>query len=97
MWKIYLVDVKLQQNNQTEIAQKVSNDILLKQILKYWTKNVTRQNFYTVPSNMFEFNYEFFTKVDEYKSHKTLTNWRLLNVILIRLKFLIHSHPFHFW
>ena len=30
-----------------------------KQIMKNWTKNVTRQIFYTVFSNMFEFN-EFF-------------------------------------
>ena len=44
---------------------------------------------------MFEINNEIFTTVDEYKDNKTLTSWRILNVILIKLKFLIYSHPFH--
>ena len=46
MWKIYVVDVKSQQNNQTEVAKEVSNDIFLKHVMKNWTKNVTRQSFF---------------------------------------------------
>ena len=45
MWKVRVVDV----------AKKVSNDMILKQIMKNWKKNVTRQKFYTVFSKMFEF------------------------------------------
>ena len=46
MWEIYVVDVKSQQNNLTEVAEKVSNEIFLKQIMENRTKIVTCQKFY---------------------------------------------------
>ena len=71
---MYVLDVKSQQNNLTEVVKKVSNDMFLKQIMKNRTKKRDASEFLTVFSNMFEFINEIFTTVDENKCHKTLTN-----------------------